>query len=381
MKRSLYSFAVILTVLSVVACGNNKKGTQKGAQAARARVMPVTTTKIPTGDYTTYKSYPATIEGIINSAVRPKISGYITKVLVDQGQKVSKGQPLFKLETATLTQQAQAAKANVNVAQVKVNQLKPLVEQNIISESQLATAKAQLEQAKSSYQSVKAQIGYANIKSPVNGYVGMIPYRKGNLVSPSSPKPLTTVADISKVYVYFSMNEKDYLDFLTSAPGKTRQEKIKNLPKVTLIMANGEVYEHKGTIETINSQVDPQTGTVSYRAVFDNPKRLLTNGSTGIIKIPTVYQNVLAVPQKATFERQGRTYVMKIERTDSTTVANIQPIHVMDASKNLFLIDQGLKEGDEIIAAGASQIRPGTAVKPTVKPFDSVTEPLPAVFN
>src|SRR5699024_1756873 len=143
-------------------------------------VTPVVTVKIPTDTVTTFKSYPVSIEGIVNSEARPKISGYITDVLVDEGQKVERGQLLFRLETASLSQQAQAAKANINAAQVQVNQLKPLVEKNIVSENQLATAKAKLQQAKASYQSIKANIGYATVRSPVDGYVGRIWFRRGN---------------------------------------------------------------------------------------------------------------------------------------------------------------------------------------------------------
>src|SRR5690554_6878719 len=175
---------------------------------------------------------------------------------------------LFTLETQSLSQDAAAAKANVNAAQVEVNKLKPLVEKNIISNVQLETAKAKLLQAQSGYNSIAATIGYATIKSPVDGYVGAIPFREGSLVSPTSPTPLTTVADVDKIYAFFSMNEKDFLDFIQNSEGKTLQDKIKNLPKVRLILANGNLYDQEGIIETINPQVNAATGTVSFRAVF-----------------------------------------------------------------------------------------------------------------
>lgn len=380
MKKYIYSFAALIAVFSLVSCGNKDGAKAQAAAGAQARVAPVKTVKVPTGDYTTFKSYPTSISGIINSEARPKISGYITEVLVDEGQKVEQGQLLFRLETNSLTMQAEAAKAQVNAAQVKVEQLKPLVEKNIISSNQLQTAKAQLKQAQSSYQSVLANIKYATVRSPIDGFVGSIRIRKGNLVSPSDPKPLTVISDISKVYAYFSMNEKDYLNFLTTAIGETRAEKIKNMPDVTLLLANGDVYGQKGVIDAVNSQIDPQTGTISFRAVFDNPKGLLTNGSTGVIKVPNVYDDVLVVPMKSTFERQGRTYVMKIKRTDSATVVATQPIEIKDRTNNLYLIESGLKKGEEIVAEGAASLRAGTPVKPMPQPFEKVTEPLPTVF-
>src|SRR5690606_21301372 len=137
-----------------------------------------------------YTTYPTSLEGIVDSEVRAKTSGYITHVLVDEGQKVKKGQTLFTLETQSLSQDAAAAKANVNAAQVEVDKLKPLVEKNIISAVQLETAKAKLAQAQSGYNSIAANIGYATIKSPVDGYVGAIPFREGALISPTSQVPL-----------------------------------------------------------------------------------------------------------------------------------------------------------------------------------------------
>ena len=199
-----------LSIFFLVSCGNNE--TQKTAKVQRpAPSFPVA--KIETKTVTGYQEYPTNIEGIVNSAVRAKTSGYIQKVLVDEGQKVRKGQILFQLETQSLSQDAGAAKARINVAQVEVNKLIPLVEKNIISPVQLETAKANLMQAKANYSSVSASIGYATIKSPVDGFVGAIKYREGSLVSPSDPNPLTTVSVIKQVYAFFSLNESQYRFF------------------------------------------------------------------------------------------------------------------------------------------------------------------------
>lgn len=382
MKKSVFHFTLLFATLTLAACGG-KDGAKKGAAAAGQQQgpKPVAVVKIPTRTVTTYSNYPTSIEGVVNSEVRPKISGYITDVLVDEGEKVKKGQLLFKLETQSMNQDAKAAQANVNAAQVEVDKLKPLVKKNIISPVQLETAKAKLQQTKSNYQSIAANINYANIKSPVDGYVGEIRLRKGNLVSPSGQQPLTTVADISKVYAYFSMNESEYLNFIQKADGKTREEKIKNLPQVKLVLANGEEYNRKGTIQTINSQVDKQTGSVSFRAIFDNPTQTLTNGSSGEIKVPKTYKDILVVPQKSTYEQQGRTFVMKVEKTDSVTKAVTQTIQVKDEKGNLYLVEKGIKKGEEIVAEGVDQLQSGMAIKPQEQPFDSIAKPLPTVFK
>ena len=266
----------------------------------------------------------------------------------------------------------------MNAAQVEVDKLKPLVEKNIISNVQLETAKAKLQQAKSGYNSIAANIDYGNIKSPVDGYVGSIKLRKGSLISPTSQTPLTTVSDISKVYAYFSMNEKEYLDFIQNAEGNDIEEKIKNLPKVQLILANGNLYEQEGTIETINSQINAQTGSISFRAVFDNPSRILTNGNSGKIQIPKVYTDVLVVPKESTYEQQGSTYVYKVGK-DSTAVSS--KIETIAEVENLFVVSSGVEKGDVIVAKGANKLRGDSKIKPQEMPFDSIAKPIEKVFR
>tara|TARA_R110002049_G_scaffold114927_1_gene266626 strand:+ start:39683 stop:40807 length:1125 start_codon:yes stop_codon:yes gene_type:complete len=366
----ILSFGLIVLLSS---CGN-----KEASQQMPQRPLPFQVTEIPQKNIEGYTTYPTSIEGINNSEVRAKISGYITDVLVDEGQKVKKGQILFKLETQSLNQDASAAKANMNAAQVEVNKLKPLVEKNIISKVQLETAKAKLEQAKSSYNSIGANIDYGSIKSPVDGYVGAIRLRKGSLVTPSSPEPLTTVSDVSKVYAYFSMNESDYLNFIQNSEGKDIEAKIKNLPKVTLILANGRPYDLEGTIETINSQINTNTGAISFRAIFDNPSRLLTNGNSGKIRVPKEYKDAVVVPKESTYEQQGSIYAYKVADSGMATATRIV---VLDDIGNVYVVSNGLKTGDQIVAKGVAKLRGNTEIKPIKIPFDSVAKPIEKVFR
>lgn len=375
-KNLIHSLSIALgMVLLFSSCGDDKSA-QQAQMAQQAPTLPVVT--IPTKTVTAYTTYPASIEGIVNSQVQAKISGYITDVLVDEGQKVKRGQTLFRLETQTLSQDAAAARANVNAAQVEVDKLKPLVEKNIISNVQLETAKAKLQQAKSGYNSIAANIDYGNIKSPVDGYVGSINLRKGALVSPSSQIPMTTVADISKVYAYFSMNEKEYLDFIQNAEGKDIEEKIKKLPKVQLLLANGSLYEEEGTIETINSQVNANTGSISFRAVFENPSRILTNGNSGKIKIPKVFTDAVVVPQESSYEQQGSIYVYKVGEDGMATSTKIEKAAEVG---NLYVITSGLQKGDKIVAKGANKLRGNSKINPQEMPFDSIAKPIEKVFR
>lgn len=368
-----YSFTILsMIALMFASCK------QEQQQAPQQQALPLTVTEVPQKNVTAYTTYPTTIEGTINSEVRAKVSGYIQKVLVDEGQQVKKGQVLFKLETESLSQDAEAAKARVNVAQVEVNKLKPLVEKNIISEVQLETAKANLAQAKSTYNSVVANIGYATVKSPVDGFVGAIPYREGSLVSATSAKPLTTVASIERVFAYFSMNETEYLDFLQQTEGKTLQDKIANFPKVELQLANGQTYEQKGTIETVTGQIDANTGTVSFRAVFDNPNMLLTNGNSGTIKIPNTYENALVVPQSATYEQQGQTYVYTVGEGNAATSTLIT---VEDKTDLFYIVNSGVKTGDLIVVKGIGKLRNGMPIQPQKVAFDSIVKPIKPLFQ
>ncbi|WP_417370550.1 efflux RND transporter periplasmic adaptor subunit [Gelidibacter japonicus] len=374
MKTIKLPLVISLSIITLFLSCGDKEQAQQGPQGP----MPFQVTTIPQKTVTGFTTYPTSIEGVNNSEVRPKISGYITEVLVDEGQKVSKGQTLFKLETQTLSQDAAGAKANVNAAQVEVDKLKPLVEKNIISGVQLETAKAKLLQAQSAYNSIVANIDYANIKSPVDGYVGSIRLRKGTLVSPTGPEPLTTVSDISEVYAYFSMNEREYLDFIQNAEGNSIQEKIKNLPKVTLILANGSVYDQEGTIETINSQVNANTGSISFRAVFNNDSRLLTNGNSGKIRVPKTYSNAVIVPKESTYEQQGSYYVYKLAEDNMAVSTRIA---VLADVNNVYVVSDGLKAGDKIVAKGVAKLRGDSQIQPMEVPFDTIAKPIEKVFR
>ncbi|WP_225035697.1 efflux RND transporter periplasmic adaptor subunit [Winogradskyella sp. SM1960] len=380
MKTITKNILPLLLLFIITSCSDEKGSQQPASAQPRAMALPVI--EVPSRTVTTFTTFPTRIEGIVNSEVRAKISGYITEVLVDEGQKVRKGQTLFKLETQAMNQDAAAAKANVNAAQVEVDKLGPLVEKNIISSVQLETAKAKLQQAKSGYNSIVSNIGYGTIKSPVDGYVGEIRLRKGSLVSPNNQNPITTVSDISKVYAYFSMNESAYLDFIQNAKGSTKEEKINQLPEVTLLLANGSEYGTKGKIETINSQVNKQTGTISFRAQFNNESGILNNGNSGTIKVPTVFEDVLVVPQTTTFENQNSQFVYTVKKDSSdAAVAIAKAINIKGKTANLYIIESGLEQGESIIANGIGKLRDGMAIQPEVSDFDSVAQPIKSEFQ
>ncbi|SMO43163.1 membrane fusion protein, multidrug efflux system [Chryseobacterium rhizoplanae] len=390
---------VILSIaaLSLTAC-KKEAPKQDGAK-------PYPVVSVESKNIVGYQTFPATIQGRVNNDVRAKIQGYITQVLVDEGQYVTKGQPLFRLETNILNENAAASKAgigaaessiaaaqaSVNAAQVEVNKLKPLVQKNIISNVQLQTAQAQLaqaqaqlqqanaskRQAQANYKGVEANIEYSIIRAPISGVIGRLPLKVGSLVGPSDQTALTTISDTSEIYAYFAMNEKEYFDFLEKSPGASMPEKIKNLPMVELQLANGSLYPEKGKIEAITGQIDPTTGTIQFRVAFSNAQKLLSNGNSGTIRFPQRYDNVLVVPESATYEQQGIVYVYKVEKGD--TARNVV-VNVIDRIDNLALIKSGVNKGETVIAAGIGGLKPGTAVKPKPVKMDSLVQSIKPKF-
>lgn len=353
-KIALGLSAISLAIFA--SCGGKN---EQQATAPQAPSLKVNTLKKQ--DITLYNSYSTNIEGEQNVEIWPKVSGFVQKIYVEEGQQVKKGQLLFKLETQTLSQDAQAAKAAVNVAQVEVDKLVPLVEKNIISEVQLKTAKAQLEQAKSTYSSIAANIGYSNIVSPVNGYIGEIPYKVGALVSSSMGQPLTVVSDISTVRAYFSMTEKQLLEMKSKMTKGGASVSSENSPEVELVMINGETYPHKGKIAMVNNIINPTTGSVTLRADFNNPNFLLSSGSTGTIKVPSPQKDVMVVPKMATVDIQGNKLVYILQ--DDNTVKS-QKINIIDQTDSEYLVSQGVQPGNTIVVEGVSKLREGQSINP-----------------
>lgn len=348
----------LITLLFLASCGNTPATPASGSQDT---VLSLKVVPLNKEDITLYKTYSTNIEGRQNVEIRPKISGFIKDIYVEEGQQVKKGQTLFKLETQTLSQNANAALAAVNVAQVEVNKLVPLVEKGIIGNVQLETAKAQLQQAKSHYQSIISDIDYSKITSPVDGFIGALPYRTGTLVSATIDKPLTVVSDISEVRAYFSYNEKEFLEMKQHLLAQGKTVTPENLPEVGLIMVNGEEYPDKGKIGMVNNMINAATGSVAMRADFKNPNQLLSNGSTGELKIPYAHTGVYMIPQSATVDVQGNKLIYVL-REDNTVTS--ETIKISGATDKYFIVKESPKHGSTLVIEGVSKLRDGMAINP-----------------
>lgn len=381
MMKSKYLFTLPILIFLFSACGNEKDRGGQPRGAGQVKDYPVlTVTPVTT---TLYSDYPAVIEGQENVEIRPKIDGYIDRIYVDEGSVVKKGQLMFKIsapqyeeEVRTALANIKIAEAKVNAAQMDVNKVKPLVEKNIISEYELQAAEytlqsnqAALAQAKAMLANARTNLGYTSVTSPVNGVVGAIPFKIGSLVSSNTAQPLTTVSNIKNIYAYFSINEKQMLEFNTETGGGTN-DKLKSLPPVSLILANGNIFSHQGKIETATGLINTETGSVRVRAVFPNPDRVIRSGGTGSVRIPSTVKNAILVPQKSTYEIQGKKFVYEVG--DSATVKSVE-IKIRDNSDGLFyVVENGLKAGDKIVLEGVAGLREGMKIDPRTVNADSV---------
>jgi membrane fusion protein (multidrug efflux system) len=330
---------------------------------------------ITSGTQTTYQEYPASIEGTVNVEVRPQVSGALDKVFVDEGAFVNAGQPIFKINEqpyrAALNNalaSLHAAEAALGNAQIEVDKLTPLVANKVVSDYQLKTAKATYQVAKANIESAKANVstaqinlGYTLIKAPVSGYIGRLLKKQGSLVSPQDVEALTQLSDVHDVHVYFSLGEKDFVSFKEQYPGETLKDKLKHLPSVALLLADGTEYAKQGKIDVIDGQFDKNTGAITVRASFSNPNGLLRSGNTGKVRLSLQHNNALIIPQSATVEMQDKVFVYAL--ADSNKVKK-SPITIIGTSGANYLVKDGVKAGDQIVLSGMDRLQEGTVIAP-----------------
>src|SRR3954447_11877253 len=366
--------ALVFSTLIIVAC-NDKKQAADLAQSGAPPVLEYPVLTIAPRQTTLFNDFPATIQGQQNIEIRPKIDGYIETIYVDEGATVKKGQPLFQISAPQYEQEvrtAQAdikiAQADVNAAQMQVNKVRPLVEKGIISKYELESAQYSLEarqaalaQAQARLANAQTNLSYTSVTSPVNGVVGTIPYKIGSLVSSNTAQPLTTVSNIGNIYAYFSVNEKQSLAFIKNTKGATIEERLASLPPVTLILPDGSEFPEKGKVGIASGLINTQTGSVSVRAIFPNPVNFIRSGSTGTVRIPGTIDSALLIPQRATYELQGKHFVYVLESTGTVRSTEIK---VLESSNGQFyVVQEGLGSGDKIVVEGVAGLHDGASIK------------------
>lgn len=357
----LMAFAALM-----VSCGNN------GNMKMGDNEYPVET--IGTQGSEMQTTYPASIKGIQDVEIRPKVSGFITQLCVQEGQAVKAGQLLFVIDNTTYqaqVRQAQAAlssaKTQLNTSKLTYENSKKLFEKNVIGSYELQTAqntyenaRAAVAQAQAALSSAKDMLGFCYVKSPANGVIGSLPYKVGALVSASSVEPLTTVSDVATVEVYFSMTEKDILNLTKKAGGI--HAAISDFPAVKLQLVDGTMYNEPGKVTKVSGVINQTTGSVSMIARFPNPNRLLKSGASGTIVVPRVSNNSIVIPQSATTEIQDKIFVYVVTPQNRVKYTEIQVDPQNDG--NHYVVTNGLNAGDRIVTKGLTSLTDSMEIKP-----------------
>ena len=327
--------------------------------------------EVSRGSRTLSQSYTAVINGRQSVEIRPQVSGTITQVCIAEGAQVKKGQTLviidqvpYKAALETAIANVKSAEASVATARLTADSKEQLFKENVVSAFDLQTARNSLLQAEATLAQAKAEevnarndLSYTEVRSPADGVSGMLPYRVGALVDASITTPLTTVSDDTEMYVYFSMTESQVLSLIRQY--KTLDEAMKQMPEVELKLSDGLTYAHKGRIDAISGTIDTSTGAVSLRATFPNPEHILRNGGSGTVVIPYIKENVLIVPQEATYEIQDKIFVYKVVDGKATS-SQVSVFPINDGKE--YIVESGLEEGETIIAEGAGLVQEGTVV-------------------
>lgn len=358
---------VALAALALASCGKKSGGSLADLQDNE---FPVCTVGESSANMQT--TYPATIKGIQDVEVHPKLSGYITNVYVHEGQAVRAGQVMFTIDSETYRAAVLQSEAALNtaVAQANTTRLtylnnKKLFAQHIIGQYELETAlnsyktaEAQVAQARASLVSARETLSWCTVTAPVSGVVGSLPFNKGALVSAQST--LTTVSDVSTVEVFFSMSEPDILSMSKTAGSVAGV--LREMPTVKLQLADGTTYNQPGRVVKMSGVIDATTGAYTLIAHFPNPQGLLKSGGAGQIIVPHVSNNIISIPQEATSQVQDKYFVYKLDKDNKVRYTEIK-VNPQNDGVN-YVVTSGLNIGDRYVSKGLSKLTDGEQIKP-----------------
>lgn len=365
-------FAIIpLSGLLIASCGTDKK-----VESKKTDKIPVVS--IIEKDIKLDKFYVSDIQAIQNVEIRSRISGFLERIHVDEGQYVKKGQVLFTIsgeEYRAVVEEATAAVnsmiADANTVELEVEKVKLLVDKKIVSATELAVASARLramnakvEEERATLAHARARLSYTTIRAPYDGVVDRIPLKVGSLLEEGTL--ITTVSDITSVFAYFNISENEYLDYLRSKPADTAEDG--NI--VRLILSDGQEYTHVGRIETVVSEFNENTGSIAFRARFPNTQFLLKHGASGKVKLSSDMDDALMIPQKAVFEIQDKNYVYVLDKENKVHMRNFVP---KTRFGKFYIVQSGLREGDKIVYEGIQDMRDGMEVLPRIVHMDSLS--------
>jgi membrane fusion protein (multidrug efflux system) len=350
--RNILIFISLATLLVYTACGS--KHEEKEESIKFLVTSPLKKDTLVT------REYVSQIHSIQHIEMRALERGYLQHIFVDEGQLVKQGQRMFQIMPMLYQAELQKAQAEANFAEIEFQNTKQLADSNVVSPNELALAKAKFDKAKAELSLAQVHLGFTEIKAPFNGIMDHFYVRQGSLVDEGDL--LTTLSDNSKMWVYFNVPEAEYLDYKMHAKGDS-------LMKVNLIMANHQLFDHPGVVETIEADFNNETGNISFRATFPNPKGLLRHGETGNIQVERPVKNAMLIPQKATFEVLEKKYVYVVNKDN---VVQSREITISAELPHIFVVQSGLKESDKILLEGLRQVRENEKIDCKFVQADSV---------
>lgn len=342
MKKILVAFSVLALLITTSCQGDN--GEKEVAQKYLA-------TSVLLKDTTIIRDYVCQIHAISHIEIRAQERGYLEKIYVDEGQFVKKGQLLFQIMPKLYMAEMQRAEAEADFAKIEYQTTSQLAEKNVVSKSEQAMAKAKYEKAKAELALTKVHLEFTEIRAPFDGIIDKFHVRLGSLIDEGDL--LTNLSDNSKMWVYYNVPEAEYLTY------KQTMNTNKKLT-VQLLMANNELFDYDGVVETIEADFNNETGNIAFRATFPNPKALLRHGETGNVQMVTPLKNALIIPQKATFEVLEKKYVYVI---DSKNVVHTREITIASEIPDLYIIKKGLKKGERILVEGIRKVNNGDKIE------------------
>lgn len=343
---SNFSRIIIVTIVALLS------GCEHNEHRSHENVLKLEVTHPQKQDTHLVQEYVSQIKAIQHIELRALEKGYLEHTFVDEGQRVDKGQPMFKLMPNIYQAELNHALAEADIARIEYENTKSLFERDIISANELAIAKAQLQKAQAEVDLAKTHLNFTDIRAPFTGRMDHLEVRTGSLVDEG--ELLTTLSDLSTMWVYFNVPEAEYLDYVMSAKERINQS-------VNLKLANGKIYPLPGIIDAVEADFDNHTGTIEMRASFPNPEQVLRHGQTGKVLLNVPYDDALLIPQKATFQILDQTFVYVVNEDDKLEQRRIS---IAAELPHLFIVEGGLTESDTILLEGLRRVKDGQHISP-----------------
>ena len=372
MKKTLFGGLILLSLAT--ACS------EKNVENTEPEEFKVFTPLVV--DTTAYEDYVCDIKSVNNVEIRTRVKGYIESVNTDEGKFVRKGQLLFKISSQEYKEELlksravlKSAQADLKQAEIDMSNVLQLAEKQIVSKTEVEMAKAKVDAAKAKVEeaqsleySAKLRLSLCDITAPFDGFVDRFPNKMGSLVDEGTL--VTTLSDNNEIFAYFIVSETDYLDFMKNLKLGAKTSEVE------LVLANGDLYDQPGLIETIDGQFDNETGTIAFRARFKNPERLLKHGASGKIRLERKIKDAIIIPQKSTFEIQDKMYVYVLNDKNELIAKNIT---IALRLPNIYIVESGIRKKDKILLEGIQLVREGLVIKPVMTDVNRVLSDLRSI--